>query len=147
MGIGFALLLAFVVIGVLPGFVAHGEVGAIDGAWWASLAGGVGRGLALVGLAAVLGGAIANLGRSTTAAIVAVFAYEAVLEQILRGVWPSRAGWLLSENAVAWVSGKRLVAEEFERGVLAGGATLVLYVGLAVGLALVVFDRRDVAAA
>jgi hypothetical protein len=147
MVIAFALLLAFVVVGVLPGFVAHGEVGAIDGAWWVSLAGGVGRGLALVGLAAVLGGAIANLGRSTTAAIVAVFAYEAVLEQVLRGVWPSRAGWLLSENAVAWITGERLVSDEFERGFLAGGATLVLYVALAVGLALVVFDRRDVAAA
>jgi hypothetical protein len=145
--IALALLVVFVLVGVLPGFLAHGEVGDIDAGWWVSLAGGVGRSLFLIGLAALLGGAIANIGRSTTAALVVVFAYEAVLEQILRGVWPSRAGWLLSENAAAWITGERLVGEEFERSVAAGGATLGLYVAMAVGLALVVFERRDVAAA
>jgi hypothetical protein len=77
---------------------------------------------------------------------VAVFAYQAVIEPIARGVWPERSGWLLSENAVAWLTGQPLESEEFSRGVLAGGTTLGVYVALLVVLALVLFDRRDVAA-
>lgn len=144
--IALALLVVFVVVGVLPGMLVHGEVGDVGGDWAAGLAGAVARNLAIVGLAAALGGAIASAGRSTTVAVVGVFAYQAVAEPIARSVWPERSGWLLSENAVALAIGEPLEAEEFTRSVLAGGLTVALYVALAVTVALVLFDRRDVAA-
>ena len=144
--IAFALLVVFVVVGVLPSVVVHGEIGDVGGTWTASLAGAVARNLCLVALAAALGGAIASAGRSTTVAVVGVFAYEAVIEPIARAHWPERSGWLVSENAVALATGKPLESEEFTRSVLAGGLTLAVYVGLAVAASLVLFGRRDVAA-
>ena len=142
--ISLALLVVFVVVGVLPGVLVHGEVGSIDADWGLGLAGAVARNLALAGVAAAFGGAIASLGRSTTAAIAAVFVYEAVVEPIARSVWPKLNGWLLSENAVAWATGRPLEEATFQRDVLAGGATLAVYVAAVVALALVAFERRDV---
>jgi hypothetical protein len=144
--IAITLLVAFVVVGVLPAVVVHGELGDIDGDWIAALAGALGRNLVLVGIAAALGGAIASIGRSATAAIVAVFAYEALVEPIARAVWPERSGWLVLENAVAWATGHTLEADAYQRGVLAGGVTLAVYVAAVVALALLSFVRRDVAA-
>jgi hypothetical protein len=145
MVIAFALLVVFVVVGVVPPVLVHGEFGDLDGDWLAALAAAIGRNLALVAVAAALGGAIAGIGRSATGAIVAVFAYEAVVEPIARAVWPERGGWLLFENAAAWATGQTLEGEAYQRGAIAGGATLLVYVAAIIAVAVVSFERRDVA--
>ena len=145
MAISVVLLVAFVVVGVLPAVAVHGELGTLDGVWAAGLVGGVARNLALVGLAAAVGGAIAGIGRSTTAAVVAVFVYEAVLEPLARALWPGAAAAAVGERGGV---GDRSAARVRggQRGVLAGGLTLAVYAAVVVALALVTFDRRDVAA-
>ena len=62
--------------------IAWDEFGAGDPTLW-SLAGTVGRGVALATISAGIGFAIATIGRNTAAALGAGFAYVIVLENIL----------------------------------------------------------------
>jgi hypothetical protein len=139
-------LLALFVLATLPTVAAHGSFDGLDGEWFVRVAGVVGRGLVLVALAALFGAAIANFGRSSTPALAVVFVYEAVVEPILRSVWPERSGWLLGENVAIWLSGDTLENVEFVRSPAVAIATLVVYVGLLVWGSLAVFRRRDLAA-
>jgi hypothetical protein len=139
-------LLACFVLATLPTVAAHGSFDGLDGEWLAQLSGAVGRSLVMISLAALFGAAIANLGRSSTPALAIIFVYEAVLEPIVRAVWPERGAWLLGENIVIWVSGEGLDNVEFDRSPAVAIATLVLYVGVLVWGSLTVFARRDLAA-
>jgi hypothetical protein len=136
-------LLALFVLAIVPVVLVKGTAGDIDAEWAVALAGAVGRGVALVSLSAVLGAAIASIGRGTAAALAALFVYNAALEPVMRAVWPERAAWLLGENLTAWFAGRPLEGSGFERSVAAGGVTLALYAGLVAAASLAVFARRD----
>ena len=139
-------LLALFVAATLPVAFAKGSTAGVDGAFVVALAGGVARGLSIVALAAVVGAAVANLGRTSTAAIVGLFGYNAIVEPVLRGVWPRKAGWLFGENMATWLSYERLDGPLARSPVLAG-ATLLVYATALAAVVLVVFRRRDLAGA
>lgn len=142
-----AVLLGLFVAATVPVVLAKGSTAGLDGDWWAGFAGVVGRGLSLVAVAAVLGGAIASIARGTTAAFVVLFAMNAVIEPSIRGWWPSTGQWLLGENVASWVSGDVLEGEGFTRGPVMAGLLLAAYIGIAAIAALALFQRRDLGSA
>ncbi len=90
--------------------VAAALVTAVSGSWegWDSAATTSAIAMlarsALAGtLAALAGGMLAHLFRGVTGALVAGIAYLSVVENVLRGVVPSSARWLVTENVLALV--------------------------------------------
>jgi hypothetical protein len=79
----FALgVLALVTLAMWPSLALHGAPLRVNDPTWASIAGLVGRGVALTALGSGMGFAIATVGRNTAAALGAGFAYIVVLENI-----------------------------------------------------------------
>jgi hypothetical protein len=142
-----AALVALFVAGTLPVVLAKGSTDGIDGEWIAGIAGAVGRGLAIVGFAAVVGGAIANVARSATAAFVVLFGLNAVVEPAIRGWFPSLGRWLLGENLTTFVSGRANQGAGLERTPAVAGLVLAAYLAALVIGALAVFHRRDLGSA
>jgi hypothetical protein len=140
-------LQALLVAALLPTILTSGSTSGADGAWLVDAAAGVVRGVALVGMAALTGAAIATLGRSTSAAIGAGFVYLAIVESLVRAVRPGWASWLVGENAGTFFTAQSLVREHATRSVAAATVTIVVYVAAIVAVAVVVFDRRDVTGA
>jgi hypothetical protein len=142
-----AVLQALLVAALLPTVLTSGSTSGADSAWLVDAVAGAARGIALVGMAAVTGAAIATLGRSTSAAIGAGFVYLAIIEGLVRGIRPSWAGWLVGENAGTFFTGQDLVREHTSRSVAAATVTILVYVGLLVTVAVLAFQRRDVTGA
>lgn len=143
-GCGLAALLVLV---LLPGILVKGTTEGADAAWALALLGAMGRGLVLAALSAVLGAAIASLGRGTTAALVAVMAYLIVIEPVLRAWWPRRAGWLVGENAATFFTGRTMEGVAFSRQPIEAGLILAAYALVVAGVATATFARRDVTGA
>jgi hypothetical protein len=140
-------LLALFVLGTLPVVLAKGSTDGIDGEWIAGIAGAVGRGLGMVSFAALVGGAIANVARSATAAFVVLFALNAVVEPTIRSWFPSMGQWLLGENLTALVGGQGTQGEGFERTPAVAGLVLGIYLAALVFGAMALFRRRDLGSA
>jgi hypothetical protein len=140
-------LQAVFVAALLPTILAHGTTKGATWSWAADVASGLARSSLLIGLAAALGTAIATIGRNTTAALGAAFAYLAVVEGIVRGNWPMRARWLIGENATIFFSGNQLDTAPFRRSPLLAGITLTAYAVVIAVVAVEVFRRRDIGAA
>ena len=102
----FALcVLALVTLAMWPALALHGAPLGPNDPTWASLAGAVGRGVALAAVGAAMGFAIATIGRNTAAALGAGFAYVVVLENILGNSVAEWRRWLLLGNIIVFVSG------------------------------------------
>ena len=149
---GLAVLIAFTLIvlfctALAPTYLLRGTTAGADGEFWRTLGAAVARISLMSGLAAVLGGALASIGRRTTVALGVAFAYLAAVEGMVRGLWPARGRWLIGENVAILVSGADLEGAEFTRDPTAAAATLTAYVAVLVLAALVLFRRRDLAAA
>ena len=142
--IGMALLVLFC-LSLAPTYLLRGTTDGADAEFWRELAFAIGRLAALTGLAAGLGAAVASIGRRTTVAVGASFAYLAVVETAVRAKWPEGARWLLGENTVVLATASDLEGAVFTRGVATAALTLCAYVAVLVGVALVLFRRRDLA--
>lgn len=140
------VLQALVVVAALPSAFTRGSTEGADGAWVVDLIGGASRGIAAVALAAVAGAAVAFIGRSTTAAIGSAFLYLAVIENLIRGLRPGWSGWLVAENAGAFISGQPTGLDDGVRTVTDGTLILLAYVAVIVTIAVQMFRRRDIAA-
>ena len=94
------VLLQLVLGGVLAVDAAtQGSTAGADGAWAAEAA-GVGLRVALVSsVFAGFGFGIASIGRNTAAALGVGFGYIVIVENLVRGLRPAWAPWLLTENA------------------------------------------------
>jgi ABC-2 type transport system permease protein len=128
----FALLLAAGAHGPREGWIGH-------------TAGALARISAVTALAAVLGGSLATIGRSTAASMGVGFAYIAVIESLIRGYRPSFARYLLVDNIVTWIAGHDPGFGLSRPLTLSGAATVLVSYG--VGLALLAwlsFRERDV---
>jgi hypothetical protein len=143
--IAWALQVVFMAA-MLPTILGRGTTAGVDGDWLAGLAYAAGREALVIALAAVLGAAIASIGRNTTAALAAAFVYLAIVEGIVRGVWPERARWLIGENATVLLSGAPLDDAPFVREPVLAAITLAVYVVILSGVAVELFRRRDIAA-
>ncbi len=123
---------------------------------WGELLGTAGRAVLLVVLAALFGFGVANLLRSTAAALGVGFVYFSVAENVLRAVRPGWAPWLLTTNAAALLNpgGVRLPPAPVRGGSssepvgrlltnLHGGLVLGVAAALLVGAGVLLFTRRD----
>lgn len=131
----------------LPAVFAHGTTAGIDGDWWAGLVSAVLRIAVLTGATAVLGNALATLGRSTGFAFGLAFAWIAVAEQLIRGLKPSVLNWLLVENIATFVTWAPLDGVKGAPSVSGSTLTLAAYFAALAALATVAFTRRDVGGA
>jgi hypothetical protein len=72
--------------------------------WWRDVTTTSLRIAVIAAVAALIGGAVAAIGRHTSAALGVVFVYTAVLEGVLRAFRPLWSPWLLGDNIVSFVS-------------------------------------------
>ena len=91
---------------------------------------------------AVIGGAVAAVGRHTAAALGVVFVWTAVVEGLIRGLRPHFTPWLLGDNLVTFLSWQRMqvqfapfdsytITPERALFVIAGYTALTLALGFA----------------
>ena len=132
---------------LLPAVLAHGSTAGIDGAWWASLVLAMLRASFLTALAAMLGVAFATLGRNTAFAVLALFAWVAILEGIVRGLKPGWAQYLWGENIATSITWAQLQDVDFHRGPVVALVTVVVYFAVLIALGTLSFTRRDIAGA
>jgi ABC-type transport system involved in multi-copper enzyme maturation permease subunit len=132
------LALLFVLVANTRGTTAFA-----DGVGRAS-AGAILRVGAMASVGSVLGVSIAMLGRSSTAALGAVFVYLAVVENLLRGLYPGLTKWTFAVNAVVFVDGRPVTL--FNQVLTFGRAVLMLaaYAGTLLAAGLMSFRVRDV---
>jgi hypothetical protein len=142
--IGMILVLLFC-LSLAPTYLLRGTTDGADAEFWRELVLAIGRISCLTALAAGFGASIASIGRRTTVAIGAAFAYLAILETTVRAQWPERGRWLLAENTAVLVTAADLEDAEFTRSVTTAGLTLCGYVIVLVAVALLLFRRRDLA--
>jgi hypothetical protein len=110
-----------------------------------SLAGTIGRGVALTTIAAGIGFAIATIGRNTAVALGAGFAYIIVFENILGSAVERWRRWLVLGNVIVLVSGSEDGGDVTGRTVL-GAAVFRALVGVVLlAVAAGTFQRRDLA--
>jgi len=110
-----------------------------------SLAGTIGRGVALATISAGIGFAIATIGRNTAAALGAGFAYVIVLENIVGTSLEGWRRWLLLGNVIVFVSGHSDSSEIPGRSVIGAGVFLAAVAVAALAVAGGTFRRRDLA--
>ncbi|MGQ0805566.1 MAG: ABC transporter permease subunit [Actinomycetota bacterium] len=139
----FLVLEALLAGALAPVAIFRGTTEGADDDFYRSLAGFLGRGALLTGGCALLGGAIATVGKNTTAALAVVLGYLVIVEQIVRGLRPGWNAWYLGENLAIVLTGERL--DDVVRSVPGAAAVLLFYLGVFVAVTLVVFARRDVA--
>ncbi len=137
------LMLAMLTVAV----VTHGTTEGVDAAWWGGLVLAVLRIGLLSALAATLGASLATIGRNTAFGVMAVFAWMAIGENLVRGLRPALAPHLFGENLSIALTWAQLDTEDFTRGPVVSLLALLLYALLIGGVALVSFERRDIGGA
>lgn len=129
----------------LPAVLTHGSTAGVDGGWWLPLLGAMSRIALLTGGAAVLGVSLATLGRGTTFALGAVFAWMAVGENLVRGLKPALQDLLVGDNLAIVLTWAQLDGADFSRSEPVAVVTLVAYFGLVAAAATATFVRREIA--
>jgi ABC-2 type transport system permease protein len=99
-----ALIVSFMSAGLALAAILRGSTAGVGGAWWTDVVTTSLRLSVAAAVAAVIGGAVAAVGRHTASALGAVFIYTAVLEGLVRGFRPQWTPWLLGDNIVAFIS-------------------------------------------
>jgi hypothetical protein len=130
------------VMGVVA--VLAGETEGVNAAWARETASLSVRVAAVGGLTAIVGCAIATVGRNTTAALGVAFVYFAVLEGLIRGLRPQWQPWLVGDNAAQFISGEAVGEAMADKTSLEVTLTLLLYAAVLVTVATVFFNSRDV---
>jgi hypothetical protein len=129
---------------LVPSVTAHGTAAGADGTYLAGLLAVLLRISVVSAVAAVLGGAIANIGRATVAALGVVWGWLLIGESLVRVVRPGLARWLLSENVGRVVVYQADRNMSFARPGWLALVTLLAYTTVAVVGAVALFSRRDV---
>ena len=124
--------------------VLAGITKGVEGTWIRETAGVSIRIAAVGGLTAIVGCAIATVGRNTTAALGVAFLYFAVLEGLIRGFRPTWQPWLLGDNAGRFVSGGPAGGQMLDKSMMEVALTLLLSAAVFMTVATVFFNRRDV---
>ena len=138
-------VLALVTLAMAPSLALHSAPLRPGDPSWASLAGVVGRGVALTAIASGIGFAIATVGRNTAVALGAGFAYIIVLENILGSSIERWRRWLLLGNVIVFVSGENSGGDVPGRSVAGAGAFLAAVAFTLLVAAAGSFRTRDLA--
>ncbi len=146
-----AFILAMVLQGLqllafLPSALFHGSTAGFDSAYAVEVFAAVARIAAITAFAAVLGGCLASISRSTAGAIIAVWIWLALVESILRGRKPWLSSYLLTDTAVRVLTWADFAGEPARRSPSVALGLLALYTLISVGAAALVFRRADVIA-
>lgn len=144
-----AAVIAFVLevilaIALLPAAMFRGSMEGVDGGWLLAATAAGARGAGVAGLAALLGGAIAFIGRHTAASLGAIATYVLIVESAVRGIWPWLTRWLVGSNAAVIIFGRVPPDAPFKRSVALGAATVAAYATVLVGAAVACTSVRDV---
>ncbi|MGH2680634.1 MAG: hypothetical protein ACRDG8_09180 [Actinomycetota bacterium] len=97
-------IVAFLSAGLAVAATLRGSTAGVDGGWWTDVTTTSLRVSVAAALSAVIGGAIAAVGRHTAAALGVLFVHTAVIEGLIRGFRPLWSPWLLGDNLVAFLS-------------------------------------------
>jgi hypothetical protein len=137
-------VLTFLALALLPAALFRGTTAGADGGWLLSTVGLALRGSVIASLAAIIGLAVASLGRNTAAALGGAFVYFAILEPFTRALRPKWQPWLLSDNVATFVVSHVPDGATYTRSPIVAALWLgVITVALA-GTSLLTFQRRDV---
>lgn len=101
-------ILAFLSAGLAAAASIRGSTLGIDGAWWSDVLMTSLRVTAAAAISAVIGAAVAAVGRHTAAALGVVFVWTAVIEGLIRGLRPLWSPWLLGDNLVSFLGWQRM---------------------------------------
>ena len=141
--IGSIVLQLLLSLFLAPAAILRGSAEGLDGEFWGDMA-SVGLRAAVLAVAiGLLGFGLASIGRNTGAALGIMFAYTAVIENVVRAWKPHWFGWLLTDNIVLVVSDE-ITYYGARRSLSAGILTVVAYVLIPLTIGLVMFKRRDV---
>ena len=144
--IAFILEVVFL-LATVPAVLAHGSTAGTDGGWWIALVAAMVRIALLTGVAAVLAGSLATVGRGTTFALGAIFAWVAIVENLVRGWKPALQPHLIGDNISIVVTWAQLEGGDFTRDIHLAVAAVVAYCGVIAVVCAASFARRDIAGA
>ena len=130
----------------LPSVFANGTAAGTDLDWWLALVAATARASLLTAAAAVLAVALATIGRNTAFALITVFAWLAVAENLVRGLKPSLQPWLWGENLAIVFTWAQLEDEDFTRSPTLALITVLVYIAVVAVIGATTFQRRDIAA-
>jgi ABC-2 type transport system permease protein len=99
-----ALIVAFLSGGLALAAMLRGSTAGVGSAWGADVLSTWLRVALAASVSGVIGGAVAAVGRHTSAALGVVFVWTAVIEGLVRGLRPLWTPWLLGENLVSFLS-------------------------------------------
>lgn len=97
------LIVAFLSVALAVAAALRGSAELPQG-WWRDVTTTSLRIAVIAAVAALIGGAVAAVGRHTSAALGVVFVYTAVLEGLIRAFRPLWSPWLLGDNIVSFVA-------------------------------------------
>lgn len=146
--LGFFISLVLQVIflaAFLPAVFAHGTTDGAGASFWAGLAVAMTRTSAVTAAAALLAVALATLARNTAFAVIAVFAWMAVVENVIRGLEPALGRWLWGENLVTVLTWSQIEDNDAATTPLVALSILSAYCAALVAAGALSFSRRDIA--
>jgi hypothetical protein len=134
-------ILAFLSAGLAAAASIRGSTLGIDGAWWSDVLTTSLRVTAAAAISAVIGAAVAAVGRHTAAALGVVFVWTAVIEGLIRGLRPLWSPWLLGDNLVSFLGWQRMEVQISisESYVVTPGRAVVVIIGYAAVLLTLAF--------
>ena len=144
-----ALIVAFLSGGLALAAMLRGSTAGVDGTWGADVLSTWLRVALAASLSGVIGGAVAAVGRHTSAALGVVFVWTAVIEGLVRGLRPWWTPWLLGDNLVSFLGWQRMEVQfgPFESYTITPGRAVFVIVGyaaLTLALAFTFVRVRDV---
>jgi ABC-2 type transport system permease protein len=98
------LIVVFLSAGLAVAAALRGSTAGVGGDWWTDVSSMSLRVSIVAAISAVIGGAVAAVGRHTAAALGVVFVYTAVVEGLIRAFRPLWMSWLLGDNIVTFLS-------------------------------------------
>jgi ABC-type transport system involved in multi-copper enzyme maturation permease subunit len=131
----------------LPSVFANGTTEGVNRSFWTGLLVAMSRISLMAAMAALLAVALATAARNTAFAVIAVFAWMVVIENLIRGLKPSLAPWLWAENVGTVMTWNQLPDVDFTRGPSLALSTLLFYCGAVIVGGAISFQRRDISAA
>jgi len=127
-------IVAFLSAGLAGAAILRGSTLGTDGAWWADVLSTSLRVAVAASISAVIGAAVAAVGRHTAAALGVVFVWTAVIEGLIRGFRPQWTPWLLGDNLVSFLSWQSTETqfESFASFTITPGRALFVIAGYAI---------------
>jgi len=142
------IIVVFLSVGLALAAMLRGSTIGVGSQWMSDVSTTALRVSLAAAISAVIGGAVAAIGRHTAAALGVVFVWTAVLEGLVRGLRPLWTPWLLGDNLVTFLSWRTMefqvsASESFT--ITPGRAIFVILGYMAVVMSLgFISVRRDV---